>query len=86
MGKVNYYIDDKGTLHIFVGNYSVADVRACDKMSALEISKLVDRRAAPTVSRWAGSHGGGYHSHAHCGRAADDHRQVDHSRQLRKAI
>ena len=42
MGKVNYYVDDKGTLHIFVGDFSVADVRACDKMSALEISKLVD--------------------------------------------
>jgi hypothetical protein len=41
MGKVNYYIDDKGTLHIFVGNYSVADVHGCEKMGSFGISKLI---------------------------------------------
>lgn len=42
MGKVNHYIDDKGTLHIFVGDFSVADVRGCELMSPLEIKVLID--------------------------------------------
>ena len=42
MGKINHYIDDDGTLHIFVGNFSVADVRACDNMGSFAIQRLID--------------------------------------------
>lgn len=40
--EVSHYVDDNGTLHIFVGDYSIADVRGCKRMSKNGIRLLID--------------------------------------------
>ena len=39
---INYYVDDYGTLHIYKGNYKLAEISDCAEKSDLEIYYLVD--------------------------------------------
>ena len=42
MTRFEYYIDEGGTLHVFSGNRSVADVEDCSGMTDDEIDELID--------------------------------------------
>lgn len=42
MEKVSYSIDDNGTMHIFIGTHSVADISDCNDMDKLDALLLID--------------------------------------------
>ena len=40
--KINYSIDDYGTLHLFLGNCAIADIQDCYGLSRYKIKKLIN--------------------------------------------
>lgn len=50
--KINYSIDDYGTLHIFLGNCAVADIQDCDGLSRYKIQKLINETLSDMGYVW----------------------------------
>ena len=50
--RINYSIDDYGTLHIFLGNCSVADIQDCDGLSRYKTEKLINETLSDMGYIW----------------------------------